>query len=76
MSIPSINTTDPHAATPPFTVTGQHLQAVYVPTNSVAGGVFMIVEKDTGRVVVELPFAPTDHPGERSAATHALDIKA
>lgn len=56
-------------------MTGQHLQAVYVPTASAAGGVFMIVEKDTGRVIVQLPFAPQASAGE-AAAAHAVDITA
>ncbi|QUD89973.1 hypothetical protein [Phenylobacterium montanum] len=75
MTISSITTEGHHAAAPPFTVTGQHLQAVYVPTASAAGGVFMIVEKDTGRVIVQLPFAPQASAGE-AAAAHAVDITA
>ena len=38
---------------------GQNLQTSFDPTQNLAGGVYKIVEKDTGRVVIELPFRPT-----------------
>jgi hypothetical protein len=35
---------------------GQVLEASFEPADNPAGGVFKIVEKDTGRVILQLPF--------------------
>ncbi len=55
---------------------GQALQSAYVPTKTAAGGVFMIVEKDTGRVIVELPGPPPPAVDRAGApAAHLVDLQ-
>ena len=74
MSISPVASAAPMAAATQPVKDGQWLQSVYTPTASPAGGVFKIVEKDTGRVILELPFeAPSSAAGDDA---HAVDITA
>lgn len=54
---------------------GQQLQSVYMPTDTAAGGIFKIVEKDTGRVIVELPFQPPPAVDGSPAPDHTIDVQ-
>jgi hypothetical protein len=70
-----VETTGAPAAAVQATASGQQLQSVYVPTESAAGGVFKIVEKDTGRVIVELPYPLPTVPAGADGASHAVDLQ-
>ncbi|MDR3507924.1 MAG: hypothetical protein P4L64_08525 [Caulobacteraceae bacterium] len=66
-------------STPPAAPdTGLALQASFEPTNNAAGGIYKIIDKDTGRVVVELPFplVANQGSGNNEAAAPRLDLTA
>jgi len=71
-------TSNASAGAPANTLSESMVQASVVPAKSVVGYVFKVTEKDTGRVIVELPFqisAPDGAAGEGALAP-LVDLKA